>query len=285
MNFMKRFIETFVFVCLLSLQSIAQQISFPKEVLQPCPGDYVGVSFADSPKELSVLSAILSYILSHKVTCNHVDNTSVIAIGDSIHTERTASFIFADTVNYDIKKRDALRSGEYISILTDGDAHKVQVALSVSLFSESIVKGKKTLMDNYSLSLKMQTDEAIWLYMIDENNPHGVSYYVRLNEEHCSKGDKVHYSYQELSSHYPVSHLVYLGDCVVFSREALKYNFAGAWNQMVCEGLLKLGYNGDMENGIYGKNENVSEKIERRKTPVSSLQYDNVCFSLMCHLD
>ena len=84
---------------LLLSQSIAQQISFPKEISQPCSGDYVGVSFADSPKELSVLNAVLSYILLHEVTCNHVDDTSVIAIGDSIHTERTASFTSIDTVN------------------------------------------------------------------------------------------------------------------------------------------------------------------------------------------
>lgn len=303
-------------VCFCCKPLFAQKVIIPKWVASPAPGEYIGISFADAPQELSLLSAILAYVVSNEVKCSY---KSVLSAGtvdgdmDVQEEESHSDFIYSGTLGYDIVRQATLPNGEHVVALTEGKQYQVWVELAVrntSLQREESGKAFCNLIDDLQCEMRVFWEVSdqmmIWRYVIDKEHPYGISSCFDKEGKHESYGNSVSYQYQRI----PLNRLQIN---MAYSKTELANNLAGAWNQMLYDALLTQGYEAEVariqesinesvvgESGRSNENEDESciivenhlgggnymarqEGRKRSKTPVLKLYYDRV-FSILLQM-
>lgn len=291
-------------VCFCCKPLFAQKVIIPKWMASPAPGEYIGISFADAPQELSLLSAILAYVVSNEVECSYKSMFSATGGGDmDIQEEEGSSdFIYSGTLGYDIVRQAILPSGEHVVVLTEGKQYQVSVQLAMrNMFLQRKESGEAfcNLVDDLQCEMQVFWETSgqmmIWRYVIDKEHPYGISSCFDKEGKYESYGNSVSYQYQRI----PLNLSQCLQGNMVCAKTELANNLAGAWNQVLCDVLLTQGYKAEMariqksisEEHYQRKRESNNNEDESRnymmrqirkrsKTPVMNLYYDRV-FSIL----
>lgn len=288
MDSLRRISIALICLCSFTTYTKAQKVEIPNWIAQPMLGEYIGISPTNSPKELSLCSAVLSYILSHDIKCSRFLDENHLEMGDLVHSGRNALFCYNDTISYCLKRVEKLKSGEIVSVLTDGEDYKVNVLLKITFSNNTTTKVDQNDKDEYCLQCMMLINETAWVFdLIKDIYTCRCSNYLKKNRnEYSISGEKNQHLYRKnprskYNGERPLS-----PNAAIFSFSDLQNNLSDSWNQMLCEALVSIGYNDKEEVHITSFNEvspttglskheshNSSERMERNKTTIKELLF------------
>jgi len=268
------------------LQAAAQQkIPIPKWVISPAVSDYIGISPAEAPKEISVLSAMLTYLVSNDIDCKYSIDSYSSGTENFNKNETNKKFIYQDVIDYDIKKQETLKSGECVTAISHGNTHQASISLyaeeSYTIEKDSSTGSKlKDFMLRFSIqAIVGKQNAAQWTYTIDQDHPYGKNLYIDLSKKwDSSEAKKFDYVCREM----PHSNIV----CYFGTDASDKGGLANAWNRMLCDILLNIfPLNQDSNHDAsvsYSTSANIKENISkiyneqmrRQKTSILGLFHD-----------